>query len=107
MGLDAQVIAIGPFSQSVVPALEYPPEYYAGVRPGARVITCVFEALTSEQSHKLAGAFGVGAMELGNHHLSAADANLATLVELFGEESVKRFELLSRHGFEFYYLPRA
>jgi hypothetical protein len=46
-------------------------------------------------------------MEFGNHHLSAAKANLGQLVELFDEENVKRFELLSRHGFAFYYLPNA
>lgn len=107
MGLDAQVIAIGPFSRSVTSALEYPTEYYDDVREGSKVISCVFEALTSEQSHKLAEAFGVGAMELGNHHLSPAKANLEQLVELFDEENVKRFELLCRHGFDFYYLPNA
>lgn len=105
MGLDAQVIAIGPFSSTVTAALGYPPDYYANVNEGTTVITSVFVALTSEQSHKLARAFGVSAMDLGNHHLAAAKANLAALVELFDEESVKQFELLSEHGFNFYYLP--
>ena len=31
MGLDAQVIAIGPFSRSVLAALEYSANYYANV----------------------------------------------------------------------------
>jgi hypothetical protein len=101
------VIAIGLFSKSVDTALAYPAEYYANVKEGSKVITCVFEALTSEQSHKLAEAFGVGSMELGSHHLSAAKANLELLVELFDEENVREFELLVLHGFDFYYLPNA
>src|SRR5882672_3418477 len=49
-----------------------PSDYYANVNEGTTVITSVFVALTSEQSHKLARAFGVGAVELGNHHRAAA-----------------------------------
>lgn len=107
MGLDAQVIAIGRFSQSVKSALEYDDQYYEDVEQGAIVITCVFECLTSDQSHKLAKAFGVGAMELGKHHLVASAANRLKLNEIFDDAAVTRFELLCSHGFEFYYLPRA
>jgi hypothetical protein len=107
MGLDAQVIAVGPFSQAVVPAMEYPAEYYTGVIAGATVVTNVFGACTSEISHKLAHEFGVGAMELGNHVLYPDKANHTLLLELFGEEDVDRFLLLARCGFAFYYLPNA
>lgn len=66
MGLDAQVIAIGSFSEDVINALEYGAERYAGVEPGQIVITNVFVATRpSSISHELARAFGVEAMELG------------------------------------------
>ncbi len=94
MGLDAQVIAIGPFSKSLESALDYPSKYYVDVKEGSKVICRVFEALTSAQSHQLARAFGVGPMELGNHDLSTAAANLELLVELFDEENVSRFKRL-------------
>jgi hypothetical protein len=107
MGLDAQVIAIGPFSSSVLPALEYSPQYYVGVSPGTVVVSNVFVACTSSASHQLAAAFGVGAMELGRHELSPERANHELLVEVFGERDVEQFQLLARSGFRFYYLPNA
>jgi hypothetical protein len=107
MGLDAQIIAVGPFSPSVLPALEYGPEFYAAVAPSTTVVSNVFLAGTSEASHQLAAAFGVGAMELGRHELQPEHANHELLVKEFGEQSVQQFVLLVRSGFRFYYLPNA
>ena len=105
MGLDAQVIAIGPFSQDTVAAMEYTPDAYSGVSEGQTVVTNVFVAPTSVVSHALAEAFGVGAMELGRHHLNPQAADLQKLEALFGKSDVQRFSLLRKHGFNFYYLP--
>ena len=107
MGFDAQVIAIGPYSTEVASALEYGPEFYQGISVGITVITNVFVAGTSEVSQKLAEAFGVQAMELGNHMLAASKADTYILAALFGEVEVEKFLLLARHGFNFYYLPNA
>jgi len=102
MGLDAQVIAIGPFSRSVLAALEYSANYYANVTEGQTVISNVFVAGTSAASYELADAFGVGAMELGRHVLDPCSANIEKLAE-FG--SIDDFLLLRAHGFAFYFLP--
>jgi hypothetical protein len=108
MGLDAQVIAIGPFSDDVIAALEYSPERYAGVEQGWIVVTNVFVApRPSSASYELARAFGVEAMDLGRHHLDPTAADLQKLESVFGEEDVMRFVLLRKHGFNFYYLPNA
>jgi hypothetical protein len=107
MGLDAQVIAIGPFSKSVVAAMEYRPEYYSDVSDGQTVVSNVFVAATSAESHALAAAFGVGAMELGKHHLNVLAADLQKLEALFGESAFRKFLLLRDYGFNFYYLPNA
>jgi hypothetical protein len=107
MGLDAQVIGIGSFSQKLVAALEYPKDFYNGVSEGAIVVTYVFEALTSEQSHKLAESFGVKAMDLGNHVLKSDSADLASLEKEFGREAVQKFQMLREAKFKFYYLPNA
>lgn len=107
MGLDAQLIAVGPFSATVSPALEYGPSFYADVEPGTTVVTNVFLAGTPDLSHKLAAAFGVGAMELGKHKLETNLANIDALTEVFGEQNVAQFQLLARHGFSFFYLPNA
>jgi hypothetical protein len=107
MGLDAQVIAVGHFSQAVLPALEYAPDLYATVPHGETVITNVFIATSSGGSHSLASAFNVGALELGRHVLDADIADLDALTALFGDSDVARFERLRAHGFVFYCLPNA
>ena len=107
MGLDAQVIAIGPYSEKIASSLEYRAAFYASVAPETSVVTNVFVAGSSDASHKLAGAFGVGAMELGKHRLNPSRANIAVLSELFGEEGVQKFQRLAEAGFTFFYLPNA
>lgn len=104
MGLDAQVIAVGPFSRSIISCLEYG-DLYANVEPGTTVVTNVFLAGTSEASHGLAKTFGVGAMDLGRHHLDPASADTDLLRDHFGDVDVSDFERLVAHGFQFYFLP--
>jgi len=105
MGLDAQVIAIGPFSQEALPALEYPATFYSDLPAGATVVSNVFIARTSEASHQLAQAFGVGAMDLGKHVLNPEAADQSLLRDVFGAENVEQFQLLAKCAFTFYYLP--
>lgn len=107
MGLDAQVIAVGPFSPEVSSALEYGRDFYVGVEQGATVVTNVFIAGTSDASHQLASAFGVGAMELGRHKLDPKKADISRLIEVFGESNVAQFQCLARSGFSFFFLPNA
>lgn len=107
MGLDAQVIAIGPYSSKVDSSLEYGASFYADVTPGTIVVTNVFIACTSETSHLLAAAFGVGAMDLGKHKLDPRKASLGELTEIFGENNVAQFQRLVRNNFEFYFIPNA
>ncbi len=107
MGLDAQVIAIGQFSPDIVWALEYDESYYTNVPIGATVVTNVFLGCTSEESGRLANAFGVGAMELGKHVLDPDLANIDEIEEVFGEKQVMEYKCLVQHGFSFFYLPNA
>ena len=105
MGLDAQVIAIGPFSTDIESALEYGEQHYEGVAPGATVVSTVFLAATSSESHELAAAFGVGAFEMGRHRLDSRQADLTALATRFGETDVTNFRRLAARGFEFFYMP--
>lgn len=107
MSLDAQVVAIGPFSSDVASALEYGENFYAGVELGATVVTNVFIAGTSDASHMLASAFGVGAMDLGRHKLDPWRADISKLIDVFGQSNVMQFQCLARNGFSFFYLPNA
>jgi hypothetical protein len=107
MGLDAQIIGIGPFSKAIAHALEYPADYYASVPASTTVVTTVFEALTSQQSHALAKCFGVEAMDLGRHVLDASAADMISLRAEFGDDPVQHFQALHSAGFQFYFMPRA
>jgi hypothetical protein len=107
MGLDAQVIGIGPFSQDVAESLEYGAQRYAEVEPGATVVTTVFLAATSSESYDLAEAFGVGAFEMGKHHLDAQRVSIEKLRSLCDEREISDFLNLREHGFECYYMPNA
>ena len=105
MGLDAQVIAIGPFSTDIASALEYGERRYEGVPSGATVVSTVFLAATTEESVALAAAFGVGAFEMGKHRLAAQKGDIGRLTELFGEADARNFQRLAASGFEFFYMP--
>jgi hypothetical protein len=105
MGCDAKIIAVGPYSKSIVPALGYPEEQYLAVAEGATVITCVFEAFGSTESEKLARCFGVGRWDLGRHVLDASRADLETLRLEFDERGAEDFLTLRAAGFQFYYMP--
>lgn len=105
MGCDAEIIAIGPFSKRIIPALGYPEEQYRGVAEGATVITTVFEAFGSTQSEGLSQCFGVGRWDLGRHVLDASRADLATLRREFDEQSTGHFLALREAGFQFYFMP--
>jgi hypothetical protein len=109
MGLDATLIAIGPFSRSLVPVLEYPAQFYSEVPEGAIIVCTVFFALTSAGSHLLARSLGVGAMELGRHAVGSATAAdvPALLAEEEFAEQVPAFLALREAGFQFYYQPNA
>jgi hypothetical protein len=91
MGLDAQVIAIGPFSTDIASALEYGEQRYAAVPIGATVVSTVFLAATTDESVALAAAFGVGAFEMGKHKLDPKNADLGALVAQFGEADASKF----------------
>jgi hypothetical protein len=105
MGLDAQVIAIGPFAADIASALEYGEKRYEGVPAGATVVSTVFLAATTDESVALAAAFGVGAFEMGKHKLDASCANIEALIAQFGEADAGNFKRLAGRGFEFYYMP--
>jgi hypothetical protein len=105
MGCDAEIIAIGPFSKRIIPALGYPEEQYRGVADGATVIACVFDAFGSTESEKLAQCFGVGRWDLGRHVLDASRADLDTLRRDFDERGTEHFLTLREADFQFYYMP--
>lgn len=113
MGLDADIIAIGPFKREIVAYLEYPEKYYVGVPEGATVITTfIFCSTSNSSSRRLAEACGFGAWDLGKHKIDPERVNLALLDEVgqvasgYSEGAViEEFTALRDAGFAFYYRP--
>jgi|SRR5690348_5277548 len=105
MGLDAEIIGVGPFTREIAGLLDYPSEYYENARDGAIVTTRLFGCLTSADSHALAKCFGFEAFDFNRHHLQDQTVNEDSLRALFGAEEVDRFLLLKSKGFQFHYRP--
>lgn len=112
MGLCAEVLAIGPFSKSIVKYLEYPSEFYSNTKEGSRIIEHLFGIIEgSSLSREFAGYLGVtDVWNFNQHKLDPKKFNKESLLEfvsLYNEykkdlEALFAFEQL---GFEFHFLP--
>jgi hypothetical protein len=109
MGLDADLVAIGPFKEAIADYLEYPGHYYQNTRPGVQVITSVFLALTTDQSHGLAKAFGIDAWDFNQHEINPFHVDLELLMSALeitsDDNELKQFLALRDAGFKFFYCP--
>jgi hypothetical protein len=106
MGLTAQVFAVGTFSGSVVPYLNYPPAFYANTREGVVLPEIVFWIETgSNASRELASCFEVDPWDFNRHELDPSVVDLPRLTQLVGEDDVARFLGLRSAGFRFFFLP--
>jgi hypothetical protein len=111
MGMDADVIAIGPFSQDIIDMLDYPAEYYDKTKPGATVITTVFSATSTDLSYQLARAMGVDAWDFNTHKIDPKNVDMEDLEEFVdcavehGMEDITTFIKLVGKGFTFFYRP--
>jgi len=107
VGLDAELIAIGPFSRKLddLQLLDYATHYYDKVAPGAPIITRLLQCNTSDQSRYLAGCFGFDALDFSRHHVDPMAADIDRLRREFDEYEVDRFLKLRELGFQFYYVP--
>lgn len=106
MGLQAQIVAVGSFSQKVVPYLNYPPEYYKHTHDGVGLAEIVFWIETgSTDSRELAECFGVDPWDFNQHELNAETADLERLTKLVGDKEVASFIGLRAAGFRFFFVP--
>ncbi|AZI44752.1 hypothetical protein EHF33_17840 (plasmid) [Deinococcus psychrotolerans] len=91
MGLNAQIIAIGPFSHAIASCLECGPDLYENVEEGTTVVSNVFLAGTSSSSYFLAECFGVGAWDVGKHELNPELADIRALLDSNFADDVAKF----------------
>jgi hypothetical protein len=109
MGLDAELLAIGPYSQRVRDHLEYPGSFYGDVHDGSLVISSVVCCSGTATSIRLAKMLGVDPWTLDKHcniPVAGFDAELLTDIAEDGVRAVQRFDALRSAGFRFYFMPR-
>lgn len=87
MGMDANVICIGPFRKGLAKHLDYDEKDYDDVKEGAVVIATLFDCNTTEQSRRLADALGCDPDDFNTHHLSSARVRWGVLLELAFESA--------------------
>ncbi|RPI54301.1 MAG: hypothetical protein EHM49_03310 [Deltaproteobacteria bacterium] len=111
MGMDADVIGIGKFSSDTAHLLDYSPDFYSDTKEGADVITTVFLAGTSDQSHQLARAMGVDPWDFNTHKINASKVSVFELRKFVEyspdheEKDIDGFIQLVEKGFTFFYRP--
>lgn len=59
MGMSADILAVGPYSDDIADALEYPREMYAQTKPGVPVVTSLFGMFGSSMSREFASHLGI------------------------------------------------
>lgn len=104
MGLDAEIIAIGPYNKSISNHLLYPPEYYNDVADGETVITKLCLCESTFRSGELADALGLDTWNLGEHVIDIRAIEWSSLQNLFPDD-IEHFKELALNGFIFYYTP--
>jgi hypothetical protein len=111
MGMDADIIGIGPYSDSIAHLLSYSPAFYMDTKEGAEIITTVYLAETTASSHALAQAVGVEPWDFNTHKIDVVNIHTVELVEflshssMYMEEDAGRIFELAKKGFTFFYRP--
>lgn len=104
MGMAAEVMAIGRFSDAIQRGLSGD----VAMQDGVEVVESLFGATGirgSSASRELAAALGVEAWNFNTHHFDPANVDMAALTALVGVDEVSRFDLFQLHGFEFFFVP--
>lgn len=112
MGMDAQLIGVGPFSPMIKEHLDYQPSCYDGVERGTIIITILATCSSTAQSRKLAAALDIDPWDFSQHRLltlSHSQIERAGEAIAGGEDSAmlmaERLSLFVACGFTFFYLP--
>lgn len=112
MGMSAEVIAIGPFSQEVAGFLGYPAERFANTKEGATVTCRLFGiAEGSTVSRQFAELLGISdPWDFNQHQIDRTMINVAAL-EAFGKMysdyqfDVQALTVLLKAGFSAHFRP--
>lgn len=104
MELNASLLAIGPFSQTVADCLSYATESYDGVPDGTIVLSELFVCPTDSVSRELASAVGAEPWDFTTHNLDPEAFDWDVLAEMHEEDVVALRQLVAA-GFRIMFQP--
>jgi hypothetical protein len=112
MGMSAEIIAIGPFTNAVAELLDYRSELYAATLEGAIVSRRLFGiAEGSTVSREFAENFGINdPWDFNQHRIDSAKIDFVGLKkfsEIYDEyaDEIRILEVLVKSGFELHFRP--
>jgi len=111
MGLDAELLLLGPFSEEVKSFLDYPPEYYDDTNDDTVVTRSMFSCVTTDQSYELAEIVGCEAWNFNTHIVRKENVDIPALTEFVERNAdsvfkdIKTFMFLLDKGFTCIYMP--
>jgi hypothetical protein len=112
MGMSAEVIALGPYSEAIVGLMEYPAYYYASTKEGAPVTFRLFGIVEgSTASREFSELLGISdPWDFNQHKVDASKIDFEGLrrwVKRYPDYQAEVEVLygLRRAGFEFHFRP--
>ena len=110
MGMDADLMVIGPFHPTLAAHLAYRSDHYINVPDGTLVTTELFSCQTTNLSEELAEAVGAKPWDFRTHHVNNNPINWQALRDLSPRlftdgDHVQALQLFLRHGFTILYRP--
>jgi len=112
MGMCAEILAVGPYSERVAQVLDYSPDIYARTREGAVITVMLFGMVEGTAlSTELAGLFGIADPWNFDEHMVVPEriyiAGLQKLCKRYPDyqRDVHATEVLRNAGFAFHFRP--
>lgn len=116
MGMDSNIICVGPFSGEVVDCMNYDKDDYSGVKDGTPVSVTLCGCNTTEQSRELAACLSADPGDFNTHLVTDKKVHWTSLglmdfeqdygeVKLGRPRQWQRLEKLLLHGFVCIFQP--
>ena len=107
MSTELTVLAIGPYSHSILRYLDYPTGVYKNLNPGDTVMTTALYLTSRQQCMEVAETLGGNIYDASTWKLRDIDSNVdwQELANLVGHEDCASFMVLVREGFRMWLRP--
>ncbi len=103
--MDADLIAVGNFSEDISDYLEYDKKFYKNAKQGCDIIiSSIFYVSGEARCKLLSECLCIDYLDINQHAIKLEKINIFKLKTEFDEEEVKKFLRLTAAGFRFYFM---